>query len=141
MVLSVLTIASCKKDEETDGDTNTFSLGANTYRATSVTRGANQLTAREGGADAHRMYFTFKTLPKVSGMYKVVYADPGTNELMVTLINPGAIIYQSTGSGDVKAAVTVVDNRTRIVLPRTWAWLNGTPGNDSLRISADVTED
>ena len=144
-----MSIAACNKGDDNKGTstsglgTNTFTIGATTYSATTIVgyNGKVIATTANGSSPSGSLDFTFNnnTFPSVAGLYKVVGGNaPGAGEMSVTAQRPG-YIYISSSSNNVYALVTVASGKVTIDMPAVWAFSVASI-TDSVQLAANVTQ-
>lgn len=108
-LLMAILSSSCKKEDKKLA--NSWKIDGTTYTSVYVAYTSGQMTVAD--AAGNTCTFTFNstgTLPG-AGTYKVVAGPvPGDHELMITALKKGAsdnITYESTGTEDVNATITV----------------------------------
>lgn len=131
-----LLFAACSKDDD-NGSSNTWSVGSNSYTATTVTTNGPQLVANNG-TKIVTATFTGSSLPTSGGSFAVVGAGMAANEVMVG-VTDGTVngTYVTTGTDNKTATVTVSGGKVKIVATDLRA--KNTNG-DSTTISLNITQ-
>ncbi|XZF13875.1 hypothetical protein ACTHGU_18995 [Chitinophagaceae bacterium MMS25-I14] len=140
---SLLFAVSCKKSDDNNSVGN-WKLGGTTYGATSTdsTTSGNTYVLYANDANANEISFTFNSTMPVTGTYKVVsffslFVTTGNNVAIQTLALPSTA-YASTGNDNINASVTVNSGKVAISVPSVW--MKNQNGNDSLQLTATVTQ-
>lgn len=132
-----LFFTACKKaDDNLPTTTNTWKVGANTRTATGVNVTSNTLVATDG---TNSITVTFGgTLPSSDAKFKIVEGAPETGEISIAVTEGSLNVYNTTGTENKEADVSVVSNKVGIKVPDVWA--KNLLGTDSLLISADLKQ-
>ena len=147
-VLAVV-FTGCKKDDDNGGGTatNQWKIAGTTY--TAVSNGVNSLLGTLIGAgmngstgSSFSIGFNGLTTPTTGGTYKIVSADnlDADDEISVSAsVGSGTgTAYQSTGNDNMTAAVTVNGGKVSVTVPEIWA--KNMDGNDSVKVSGNLTQ-
>lgn len=134
---------ACKKDDE--GPSNSWTVGSTTYGAANVTGAFGSLVATTGSGstiNSIQVNFNGVTLPTTGGTYDVVAGGtPAANQISFSaseVSNGVSKVFTSTGSGNVKANVSVNGGKVSVSMPSAEAQLSG--ASETTRVSINITQ-
>jgi hypothetical protein len=133
---------SCKKDDN-GTPANSFKVGTTTYNtvAGSVNKSGSVVSASGlNGTTGGTIFFTFGgTSTPAAGDYTIINSDSteGTGQVSF-LASSSSSVYKSTGTGTVKATVTMNGSKISISMPDAPA--KSTTGTETVTVNANVAE-
>ena len=151
VLVSATIFFSCnKKDDNNNGSGNLsndqFRIGATTFSANSVTSVSGLLAAvGTNGAMKGSISIVFNTslFPTNNGTYKIVDNPDADDEIYITAgTNIGGTLtaYASTGNNTNFTADVTVNDNGKITIVLSDVWVKNGASNDSVKISANITQ-
>ncbi|RYD53039.1 MAG: hypothetical protein EOP52_02515 [Sphingobacteriales bacterium] len=132
---ALLTATACKKDDNTSTTANQFTIGSNTYTATSVLDNMSGFTVVDVNKGNGSMAFAFTGgTPKQDGEYTIVEGGGSANKVSVVAAEPASMKTYIVTSGTV--SVKFNDGKVSIKMPNAAG--KDVNANTAVQISADI---
>jgi hypothetical protein len=133
---ALLTATACKKDDNnSSASSNQFTIGSNTYTATSVLDNMSGFTVVDVNKGNGSMAFAFTGgTPKQDGEYTIVEGGGSANKVSVVAAEPASMKTYIVTSGTV--SVKFNDGKVSIKMPNAAG--KDVNANTAVQISADI---
>ncbi len=143
--VTLLFASSCKKKDDS-GPSNYWTVNGTKHVVATSTGGGGILGFVENSsATGNLLSFEFgsSSLPTSNGTYKIVNPDNITGSANEVVVMPnygsGGLVYYPSKGTNANASVTVNGGKISITVPEIWV-VNSLTGNDSVKLSANVTQ-